>query len=112
MTLEHLIYTPQDIQTSDERPNTFVLMVDQEMYDQRKRHGKSIPLADVVESFVLYKYEHPGRQGKLSRPNKREIQEVFGTTRDDDIAEFMLEHGTTHGTKGAKRAGGDRSYEK
>lgn len=33
----------------------------------------------------------------MVRPSKAEIQDTFGTTRDDDVVAFMLEHGQHHG---------------
>lgn len=52
MTLSQLVYTKHDITTSVEHPHTFVLMVDDDMYEKQKT-DKSIPLASIVDSFDL-----------------------------------------------------------
>ena len=52
MTLSQLVYTKHEINTSDEHPSTFVLMVDSDMYEKHKK-DKSIPLATIVDSFDI-----------------------------------------------------------
>lgn len=96
MPLEQLTYTPSDPKTSQDHPNTMVLMVDEEMLGRYQR-DKSIPLANVVDSFEVLKYAQGSRSGMLGKPSKRELEETFGTTRDDEIVEFMLQHGEIHG---------------
>jgi ribosome maturation protein Sdo1 len=98
MKLEELTYTPSDIKTSAEHPHTIVLLVDEEMYD-RYQKDKSIPIAQVVDSFEVFRYEHPGKSGKLAKPSKQDLTDVFGFTNDDKIAAFMLEHGKRSGGK-------------
>ena len=101
MPLEQLCYTPKDeTMTGDEHPNTYVLMVDSEMYEKQKK-DKSIPNAQVVDSFDLLKYEVPGKSGRLVRPSKREIEDVFKTANEDAVVAFMLANGEPHGKKGA-----------
>jgi ribosome maturation protein Sdo1 len=98
MKLEQLTYTKHEVGTSDEHPNTFVLMVDPEMHEKHKR-DKSIPLAEVVGSFQIYKFDHPGsKSGMLLKPSKREYEEAFGTTNADELVQFMLENGKHHGS--------------
>jgi ribosome maturation protein Sdo1 len=74
-----------------------VLMVDKDALKKYKQ-DPSVPLAEVVDSFQLLKYDNAGRSGTKSKPSKQEIQDVFGTSRDDDVVKFMLEHGQLHGS--------------
>ncbi|KAL7575150.1 hypothetical protein ACA910_018643 [Epithemia clementina (nom. ined.)] len=94
MTLE-LIFTPPHRETSNEHPKTFVLMVDEETYQAQQR-DKSIPLARVVDNFTIYRYENPGKSGKLVTPSQREIEDAFGTTNQDVLCQFMLINGVPH----------------
>jgi ribosome maturation protein Sdo1 len=71
-------------------------MVQPDMHEKYKK-DKSIALANVVDSFDVLKYELPGRSGKMVMPSKSEIEEVFGTTKEDEVVKFMLEHGEPHG---------------
>lgn len=50
----------------------------------------------ICDWIHFQKYDN-GKSGKIVRPSKAEIQDTFGTTRDDDVVEFMLEHGEHHG---------------
>jgi len=95
MTLEQLVYTPEEKTTSGDRPSTMVLMVNEEMLKKYKK-DKSIPLAEVVDSFDVLKYEM-GSSGQLNRPSKAEIKEAFGTTNEDEIVQIMLNKGSLHG---------------
>ena len=76
-----------------------VLMVDGDAYKEYRHDKKSIPMMDVLNSFQVMKYQNPGRSGCLERPSKRELQDVFGFTNEDKVAEFMLEHGELSGRK-------------
>ncbi|EEC42699.1 predicted protein [Phaeodactylum tricornutum CCAP 1055/1] len=96
MPLKQLIFTPQDIQDSSERPITMVLLVDEDMYEKQKK-DKSIPMVNVVDSFQVFKYEKPGSSGRLAKPTKEEIEGTFGTSKEEDVVLFMLENGTLHG---------------
>lgn len=96
-TLAELTYTPHnDIQTSNDNPSTMVLMVHTDTFHQYEK-DKSIPLAQVVDSFDIFKYQH-GRSGKLAKPSQRELEDTFGTTKEDVIVQIMLEKGKLHGT--------------
>ena len=46
---------------------------------------------------LLQQYENSGRSGQLLHPSKREFYDAFGTSREHEIIEFILEHGTLHG---------------
>ena len=71
-------------------------MVDEDAFLKRKK-DKSIPLAEVVDDFRIFKYDTPGTSGNLTRPSNREIEDIFGTTRDDMICDFMMEKGHLKG---------------
>lgn len=93
MPAEQLTFTPNE--GVSEHPNTMVLMVNTEVLD-RYRKDKSIPLVEVVDKFEVFKYETPGKSGRLVHPSKTELKNCFGTTNETEIVEFMLEHGDLH----------------
>lgn len=95
LTIEQLAYTSGDVTTSNDDPPTMIIMVDDEMLQKYKK-DKSIPLAQVVDSCDIHRFE-AGKSGKLVTPFANELQETFGTTRDDEIVKFMLNNGTPHG---------------
>lgn len=93
MPLEQLVYTPTDLQTSQDNAPTFVVMVDDQMIKEYRK-DKSIPLANVVESFEVFKYaDGHGRSGKLMRPSKREIEDTFNTSNEDEVIEYIIANG-------------------
>jgi hypothetical protein len=95
--LEKLTYTPKEATpTSAEHPSTYVLFVDHAMY-KRQQSDHSIPLAAVVDSYDVLKYDLPGHQGNLVKPSAREISDVFGVTDETALAAFMLAHGKPAG---------------
>jgi hypothetical protein len=93
-SLEKLIYIPHG--RVNEHPLTMVLMVDGEAFGKYKK-DHSIPLAEVVDSFDVLKYENPGTAGLLNKPSYQELNDVFGTTDEYKIVEYMLEYGTLSG---------------
>lgn len=96
MTICELTYTPSDVPTSQEHPHTMVLMVDPDAL-KRYEKDKSIALASVVDSFTVMRYDNPGKVGKLVRPSRRELEDTFNTTNEDEIVKFMLSNGELHG---------------
>lgn len=47
-----------------------------------------------------------GNQGKLGKASKQQLDNTFGTSRDDDVVKFMLENGTVQGTASDVSGGG------
>lgn len=102
-----LTYTSHDQTTSSEHPFTFVMMVDEDAYSRHQK-DKSIPLAEVVDDFSVFRYEKPGKSGRLTKPSQEELQETFGTTNVDVLCQFMLINGVPHGNmaiRNVERAG-------
>ncbi|PVG00471.1 hypothetical protein CPB86DRAFT_782545 [Serendipita vermifera] len=71
-----LIYKP-DSQSTDE----YILFVDATEYQKR-----------VNGAYDVF-FSTQGSQGKLGKASKQQLENVFGSKREDDIAEFMLEKG-------------------
>ncbi|KAF8514844.1 hypothetical protein BU17DRAFT_94097 [Hysterangium stoloniferum] len=94
MTLHKLIYRTesQSTQSVDE----FILMVDLEEYKKWQSGGmlitrETIPHAQVVDSFDVF-HVGPGN-GKLGKASKQQLENVFGTSKNDDVVAFILENG-------------------
>lgn len=112
MPTQKLTYTPHHTKAND-HPNTMVLLVDEEAFDKYVAGDKTIPLAEVVDSFDVMKFTNPGREGTLGKPSKAELEAAFGTSKAEDIAEFMINNGSIHGKSNNKSkkgaAGGEPS---
>ena len=108
MTIEHLLYTPQQEGGTNTHPSTMVMLVDGDMFDRCQRGEDVGSNATVMDSYDVFKYSN-GNQGTLIRPSKTEISEIFGTTDSDAIADFMIKNGhtKTHGRR--KNSSGGQS---
>lgn len=49
--------------------------------------------------------DRQGAQGKLDRASKAELENEFGTSRDDDVVQQILEKGNLQETKGHGKQG-------
>ena len=104
MPLEQILYTPKSGTSANEHPNTFVLMVNDDQYAKYRAGDKTIPLAAIVDSFQVFKFEKPGNQGQMLTPSKSELTSAFGTANETAVVEYMLEHGEPHSRHLPKKA--------
>ncbi|RKP39732.1 ribosome maturation protein, partial [Dimargaris cristalligena] len=61
------------------------------------RKDKSIPLAQVLETFNVYTVDTGGNTGLASTPSKGTLESTFQTSNVDDICRFILERGEIKG---------------
>lgn len=87
-----LIYTSQDTDV------TFCMMVNADEYQKFKKDSSSTAIAEVFNSFDVFRFDGKGKEGIMSRPSNSELKDTFGSTNDMVIAEFFLEKGSIHGT--------------
>jgi len=95
MPLQQLVYSPPR-HAAKQRKEPFVMMVDDEMLHKYQK-DRSIPLTQVVDSFQVFRFANPGTEGELMTPSRNELEDVFGTTDEYKITEFMIDHGVLHG---------------
>uniref|UniRef100_A0A0W0GAN9 Ribosome maturation protein SDO1/SBDS N-terminal domain-containing protein n=1 Tax=Moniliophthora roreri TaxID=221103 RepID=A0A0W0GAN9_MONRR len=104
-TLTKVIYKP-DSQSTDE----YIIIVNPEEYNKWKDGGEfsqswitsimanwflsdtTIPLADVVDSFQIF-HSNQGNQGILRHASKQQLENEFGSSKDIDVVQKMLERG-------------------
>mmetsp|Transcript_4 Transcript_4/g.13 ORF Transcript_4/g.13 Transcript_4/m.13 type:complete len:123 (+) Transcript_4:52-420(+) len=92
-----LTFTPL-VEDANDRPTTMAIFVDEEQYQKYVAGDKSIPLAAMIASAGIFKFDKPGtKQGIMGKPSKTELQNAFGTTNETKILEFMLQHGHLEG---------------
>lgn len=82
-----VVYKP-DTQSTDE----FIAIVNPAEYKKWKEGDTSIPLAQVVDSFVVF-FSNQGSQGILGRPSRQQLENVFGTSNDIDVVTKVLQGG-------------------
>jgi hypothetical protein len=59
----------------------------------------TIPLAQVVDSFDIF-FSNQGSQGKLGHASKQQLENTFGSSKDVDAVQALLEKGTLQSGKG------------
>ncbi|KAF5358918.1 hypothetical protein D9758_004862 [Tetrapyrgos nigripes] len=52
----------------------------------------SIPLVDVVDSFSVF-HSDQGSQGRLGQASKQQLENLFGTSKDVEVVEQILNKG-------------------
>ena len=91
MTKAHItrVIYKSDPMSTDE----YIVIVDPEAYVSWKNGDKTIPLAEVVDSFQILS-SGQGQQGIMGQISKQQMDAVFGTTKEDEAIIKVLEHGT------------------
>jgi len=95
-----VVYKP-DNQSTEE----YILIVNRDEYKKWKAGDGTIPLADVVDSFEIF-HSTQGSQGKLGRASNQQLDNVFGTHKDIDAVQKLLESGTLHASEGISASSG------
>lgn len=67
------------------------------------------PINILHEAFDVF-HSVQGNQGKLGKASKQQLENTFGTSRDDDVVKFMLENGDVQGNIGISGTGGDARW--
>jgi len=92
--LSKVVYKP-DSQSTDE----YALIVNPEEYKKWKEGDTSIPLTEVVDSFQIL-FSNQGNQGILGTPSKQQLETIFGSSKDVDVALIILQKGTLKAADG------------
>jgi ribosome maturation protein Sdo1 len=77
--------------------STYFVMLNKGMADKWKK-DKTIPLTDVVQSFIVYKGEGPAKYEPM-HPSKGEMGSDFGTMNDMEIISKILTEGEICGSE-------------
>jgi len=94
-----VIYKPGS-QSTDE----FTVIVNPVEYKKYVGGETSIPLVQVVDSFEIF-FSNQGSQGILGRPSKQQLENVFQTSKDVDIVQFILENGVLQSSDKLSQSG-------
>ncbi|SHO79273.1 Uncharacterized protein MSYG_3623 [Malassezia sympodialis ATCC 42132] len=91
MTKAHIskVIYKNDPMSTDE----YIVLVNPETYVSWRSGDKTIPLADVVDTFQIFS-SGQGSQGIMGQLSKQELHTVFGTSNTDDAIVKLLEAGT------------------
>lgn len=85
--ITRVIYKPDPMSTDE-----YIVIVNPEAYVSWRNGDKTIPLADVVETFQIMT-SGQGQQGIMGQVSKQQLHAVFGTTKEDEAIVKLLEQG-------------------
>ncbi|KAK4054763.1 hypothetical protein OIV83_000687 [Microbotryomycetes sp. JL201] len=106
-TTTKCVYKPDSMSTDE-----FIIIVGDEDAAKKWLGGdKTIPLVEIVDSFEVF-HSGQGAQGLLARPSKQQLDAVFGTTKEDEIVQQILEKGRMFTGKDMQGLGGGYSKAK
>jgi len=85
----------------------FIILVDSAKAVQDWKADSSIPLAQVVSGWKVFVTHKHGNQGVMDTASNGQLEDEFGTTKDDDVVKQILEKGqivekTAKGRDGGK----------
>ncbi|CAG8609031.1 10996_t:CDS:2 [Funneliformis caledonium] len=80
--------------SKDSREEFFVFGNPDQVLKWRK--DKTIPIADVVQTFDVFEIVNGGNEGIAGRSSKQRLENAFGTSNTMEVIEQILQHGTIH----------------
>ncbi|EGS18790.1 uncharacterized protein CTHT_0054000 [Thermochaetoides thermophila DSM 1495] len=83
----------------------FLVFVDNVEDYHKWLHDRSVPLSHVVSSFKVFTTHKHSAQGLLEGASKAMLENEFGTAREDDAVQKILERGTIQEFGMAERQG-------
>jgi len=87
------------------KDDDFVVIVESADAVRKWRDDKTTPLVDVVNAFDVFCTHKHGAQGQLDRASKALLENEFGSSKDDDVVQKILEKGDLQETRAhAKQA--------
>ncbi|KAI0340901.1 DUF1960-domain-containing protein [Trametopsis cervina] len=95
-SLTKVVYKPST-QSTDE----FTVIVNSDEFKSWKEGGDTIPLTEVVDSFQVF-FSNQGTQGILGQASNQQLDNVFGSHKDIDVVQQILEKGTAQHGEGIR----------
>ncbi|KIX07295.1 uncharacterized protein Z518_01948 [Rhinocladiella mackenziei CBS 650.93] len=83
----------------------FIVFVESPEDLQAWKADKSIPLAQVVNSFKIMVTHKHGAQGQMDGASKASLENEFGTSYEDDVIKKILETGQMQTVSNSERPG-------
>ncbi|KAK5171317.1 uncharacterized protein LTR77_004461 [Saxophila tyrrhenica] len=88
------------------KQDDFVIFVESKEAVQSWKSDKSVPLAQVVDGYKIFITHKQGNTGILDTASKGTLEDEFGTHKDDDVMNAILEKGQIVESENSGRDGG------
>ncbi|KAK3676871.1 hypothetical protein LTR78_003075 [Recurvomyces mirabilis] len=86
-------YKGQGGAKSSDHPEDFIVIVESGDAVRKWKHDKTTALTDVVDSFDVFVTHKHGNQGQMDRASKGQLEAEFGSSKDTDVVQKILESG-------------------
>ncbi|KFY02264.1 hypothetical protein O988_02255 [Pseudogymnoascus sp. VKM F-3808] len=83
----------------------FVVFVEDPVQLKKWREDKSIALVDVLDAFKIFTTSKQGAQGELNTASKSQLENEFGTSKEDVVLQKILQEGSLQETEATARQG-------
>ncbi|KAK7744162.1 hypothetical protein SLS53_003683 [Cytospora paraplurivora] len=83
----------------------FVIFIDDVATYKSWKSDKSIPLAHFISAFKVFVTHKQGAQGAHDTASKGQLENEFGTSKEDDVITAILEKGTAQESAVPERQG-------
>ncbi|KFZ11915.1 hypothetical protein V501_04491 [Pseudogymnoascus sp. VKM F-4519 (FW-2642)] len=83
----------------------YVVFVEDPAMLKKWRGDKTIALVEVVDAFKVFTTGKQGAQGELNTASKSQLENEFGTSKEDDVIQKILQEGTVQETEATARQG-------
>ncbi|KAF2662505.1 shwachman-Bodian-diamond syndrome protein [Lophiostoma macrostomum CBS 122681] len=93
------------------KDDDFIIFVDSAEAVQNWKNDSSVPLAQVVNGWKIFVTHKQGTQGILDAASNSDLENQFGTHREEDVVKQILEQGTVQDVD-AKERQGDKNITK
>ncbi|KAI9682193.1 MAG: hypothetical protein M1817_000247 [Caeruleum heppii] len=87
------------------KEDDFVIFVDDAQAVRNWVKDKSIPLAQVVSGFKVFVTHKQGAQGILDGASHASLDNEFGTHKEEEVVQQILEKGVLQETESSERQG-------
>jgi len=87
------------------KEDDFIVFAESSEDVKKWRGDKSVPLAQVVNSFKVFVTHKHGAQGDLDSASNATLENEFGTKSEEEVIKQILEKGTVQETETADRQG-------
>ncbi|KFY35778.1 hypothetical protein V494_05621 [Pseudogymnoascus sp. VKM F-4513 (FW-928)] len=83
----------------------YVVFVEDPAMLKKWRDDKTVALVEVVDAFKVFTTGKQGAQGELNTASKSQLENEFGTSKDDEVIQKILQDGTLQETESSARQG-------
>ncbi|KAF2839270.1 DUF1960-domain-containing protein [Patellaria atrata CBS 101060] len=83
----------------------FIIFVDSAQAVKSWKEDKSTPLAQVVNGWKVFVTQTGGNQGILDGASHSQLENEFGTHKEEDVVTQILEKGALQETENSERQG-------